>query len=190
LELLLQSNDLTKDNIALLETSLKNLNKLERINKSILLLNKLEHKDLFESTQLNLSKEIKNVLNDYNDFILTKNLSVKLSLDEKFTITANHSLTNILLSNLISNAIKHNVDNGKINIELKNNDLTISNTGQVPKENTEKFFERFYKESASTESVGLGLTIVKKVCDLYGIGIKNNFSDNLHSVILTFNDLK
>jgi len=68
--------------------------------------------------------------------------------------------------------------------------LTISNTGQVPKENTEKFFERFYKESASTESVGLGLTIVKKVCDSYGIGIKNNFSDNLHSVILTFNDLK
>jgi len=190
LELLLQSNDLSEDDLALLDTSLKNLSRLERINKSLLLLNKLEHKDLFESTQLNLSKEIKNVLNDYNDFILTKNLSVKLSLDEKFTITANHSLINILLSNLISNAIKHNVDNGNINIELKNNDLTISNTGQVPKENTEKFFERFYKESASTESVGLGLTIVKKVCDSYGIGIKNNFSDNLHSVILTFNDLK
>ncbi len=186
LELLLQSNELTEDNLALLETSLKNLNKLERINKSILLLNKLEHKDLFESTQLNLSEEIKNVLNDYNDFILTKNLSVKLSLDENLTITANHSLINILLSNLISNAIKHNIYSGKINIELKNNVLVISNTGQVPNGNTEKFFERFYKESALTESVGLGLTIVKKICDLYNYKIKYNIDKGLHNLNLFF----
>lgn len=186
LELLLQSNDLTEDNLALLETSLKNLNKLERINKSILLLNKLEHKDLFESTQLNLSAEIKNVLNDYNDFILTKNLSVKLSLDEKLTIIANHSLINILLSNLISNAIKHNVDNGNINIELKSNELTISNTGKITNNEPEKYFERFYKESNSYDSVGLGLTIAKKICDLYGFTVANQIQNNIYSLIVKF----
>ena len=186
LELLLQSNDLTEDNLTLLETSFKNLSKLERINKSILLLNKLEHKDLFESSSINPADEINNVFSEFNDFIISKNLTVNLSLEQNIIITANHSLINILLSNLISNAIKHNVNNGKINIELKNNELIILNTGQIPNGNPEKFFERFYKESASTESVGLGLTIVKKICDLYGIEIRNNFLDNLHSIILKF----
>ncbi len=187
LELLLQSNDLNEGDLALLDTTFKNLSRLERINKSLLLLNKLEHKDLFETTIINLAEEIDNVIATYNDFIVSKKIALSLSLGNEIEIKANRQLINILLSNIISNAIKHNVSNGKINIELKNNELIISNTGQVPKENTEKFFERFYKESASTESVGLGLTIVKKVCDLYGIEIKNNFLDNLHSVVLKFN---
>lgn len=187
LELLLQSNDLNEGDLALLDTTFKNLSRLERINKSLLLLNKLEHKDLFETTIINLAEEIDNVIATYNDFIVSKKIALSLSLGNEIEIKANRQLINILLSNIISNAIKHNVSNGKINIELKNNELIISNTGQVPKENTEKFFERFYKESASKESVGLGLTIVKKVCDLYGIEIKNNFLDNLHSVVLKFN---
>ena len=187
LELLLQSNDLSEDELSLLDTSLKNLSRLERINKSLLLLNKLEHKDLFETTNINLAEEIDNVIAANNDFIVSKKITLNRSLEYDFELKANRQLINILLSNIISNAIKHNVNSGKIDIQLKNNELIISNTGPVPKENTEKFFERFYKESASTESVGLGLTIVKKICDLYRIEIKNNYLDNLHDVILKFN---
>lgn len=187
LELLLQSNDLSEDDLSLLDTSLKNLGRLERINKSLLLLNKLEHRDLFETTRINLTEEIDNVIATYNDFIAEKKIALSRSLENDIEIKANQQLINILLSNIISNAIKHNVNSGKIDIELKNNELIISNTGQAPNGNTEKFFERFYKESASTESVGLGLTIAKKICDLYGIEIKNNFSHNLHCVILNFN---
>lgn len=187
LELLLQSNDLSEDELSLLDTSLKNLSRLERINKSLLLLNKLEHKDLFETTNINLAEEIDNVIAANNDFIVSKKITLNRSLEYDFELKANRQLINILLSNIISNAIKHNVNSGKIDIQLKNNELIISNTGPVPKENTEKFFERFYKESASTKSVGLGLTIVKKICDLYRIEIKNNFLDNLHDVILKFN---
>lgn len=189
LELLLQS-DLTKEDLALLDSSLKNLNKLERINKSILLLNKLEHRELFESIKLNLAEETKNVLNDYNDFITTKYLTVNLSLDQNITIIANQSLINILLNNLISNAIKHNIINGKINIELKNNKLIISNTGQISNSNPEKFFDRFYKESASSDSVGLGLTIAKKICDLYGLTVTNRIQNNLYSLSVNLSNLK
>lgn len=186
LEILMQSNELSENNLALLNTALKNLNKLERINKSILLLNKLEHKDLFDSTEINLSKEIKVVIDDYSDFITSKNLNVTSSIEDNLIISANHSLINILLSNLISNAIKHNVDNGTISIELKNNVLIILNTGNFSNVEPEKFFQRFYKGSTSTDSVGLGLTIVKKICDLYGFAVTNQFSDNLYSVIVKF----
>ncbi len=186
LELMLQTSDLSEENISLLNTALKNLSKLERINRSILLLNKLEHKDLFENSDINLSEEIKNIITTYDDFIESKNLSVSLSLNEDFSLNANQSLINILLSNLVSNAIKHNVRNGVIKIDLKNNELIISNSGQKPKVNTEKYFERFYKESGSTESVGLGLTIAKKICDLYDMEIRNEFSEGFHRFILRF----
>lgn len=188
LELLLQSNGLNEANLSLLDTSLKNLSRLERINKSLLLLNKLEHKNLFETTNVTLAEEIDNVIAIHNDFIVSKEIALSRSLKNDIEIKANRHLINILLSNIISNAIKHNISNGTINIEMTNNILIISNIGLVPKGNSEKFFERFYKESVSAESVGLGLTIVKKICDLYGIEIGYNFSNNLHSVTLKFND--
>ena len=165
LELLLQSNDLSEDDLSLLDTSLKNLGRLERINKSLLLLNKLEHRDLFETTRINLTEEIDNVIATYNDFIAEKKIALSRSLENDIEIKANQQLINILLSNIISNAIKHNV-------------------------NTEKFFERFYKESASTESVGLGLTIAKKICDLYGLTVTNKYYDKLYSVIVKFDNHK
>lgn len=188
LEVLLQSSNLIEEELSLIDISFKNLTKLEKINKSILLLNKLEHKNLFESTQFNLSEEIKNVLNEYSDFIITKNLSVKIQLDENFIITANHSLINILFSNLLSNAIKHNVDGGYINIELRHNVLTISNTAKISNNKPEKYFERFYKESTSSDSVGLGLTIAKKICDLYGFAITNQIQNNIYSLMIKFNN--
>lgn len=188
LEILLQSSNLDEDNLSLLDSAIRNLSKFERINKSILLLNKLEHKDLFESAEINLAEEIQNVVTDFTDSIVSKNLTMNVLVEHGVVIKANQSLMSILLSNLLSNAIKHNFQDGTINIELKETELIISNTGQIPKGNTEKFFARFYKESASTESVGLGLTIVKKICDLYRIEIRNNFSDNLHSVMLKFNN--
>jgi signal transduction histidine kinase len=187
LEILLQSANLDEENLRILDTSLKNLTKLERINKSILLLNKLGHKELFESADLNIAEEIKNIISFYADFINDKNITVNLSLNDSIKANMNSSLLNIMLSNLISNAIRHNIQNGVINITLKDNALEISNSGNKPKSKTENFFIRFYKESDSSDSIGLGLTIVKKICELYDIQITNAFIDDLHCAKLLFN---
>lgn len=186
LENILQSSSLNEQSISGLDIAIRNLNKLERINKSILLLNKLEHKDLFDAAEINLSKEIKIVIETYGDFISSKGITINLSLKENVVLKANHSLINILFGNLLSNSIKHNLPKGTIIIDLTDDELTFTNTGLKPKNDTRKYFERFYKESESPESVGLGLTIVKKICDLYGIEIYNNFKDNLHSIVLKF----
>ena len=186
LEMLLQSENVKEEELSLINAAINNLNKLERINKSILLLNKLEHKGLFDASDINLTKEIKNVIETYKDFISSKNITLNLSLKENVVFKANQSLTNILLSNLLSNSIKHNIPKGTIIIDLNDTELTFTNTGIKPKNDTQKYFDRFYKESNSPESVGLGLSIVKKICDLYGIEINNNFKDNLHSIILKF----
>jgi signal transduction histidine kinase len=186
LEILLQDCNLSEENLSLLDSVLKNLSKFERINKSILLLNKLEHIDLFESVELNIKDELEFVVVEYSDAIASKNLTVNYLQKSDLIVRANQPLINILLSNLVSNAIKHNFQNGKIDITIRESEFIISNTGNKPKGGTDKFFERFYKESDSNESIGLGLTIVQKICDVYKILIRNNFSANLHTVVLNF----
>lgn len=187
MELLLQSSNLNEENLTTLDTSLKQLYKLERINKAILLLNKLEHKDLFESKSVNIAEEVKNIIALSEDFIAAQSLTVNLSLQKQITFNMNASLLNILLGNLISNAIKHSTPGGLINIVGTENRLTISNTALEPRNAPENFFNRFYKESNLTESVGLGLTIAKKICDLYGIEISNQFSNGMYIATLEFN---
>ncbi|MFA3782022.1 sensor histidine kinase [Melioribacteraceae bacterium 4301-Me] len=189
LELLIQNSLLSENDYHLLETILKNLNKLEKISKSLLLLNKLEHKELFEENCLNLSDEINSALKDNTDFIESKELMLDVTLDKNTNLIADQSLINILLSNLISNAIKHNHHKGKLIIQLSNNKLTVSNTTEIKDKIPAKFFDRFYK-SNNSDSVGLGLTIAKKICDLYGFVITNQFSDNFYSVMVEFNKTK
>lgn len=191
LELLIQSPSIDDDSFVILDSALKSLSKLEKINRSILLLNKLENADLYENSQINLKEEIIKILENFEDFKQFKNINLTYSekTKNKPVFLINSSLFNILISNLISNAIKHSTENGEINIKF--NDLpdktflTISNTSQKL-QNPQNFFKRFYKESDSAESTGLGLAIVKKICDIYHIEISNSYKDNIYSVELIF----
>jgi signal transduction histidine kinase len=186
LENILQSSNLNEETISGLDVASRNLNKLERINKSILLLNKLDYSDLFDISEINLSKEIKNILDNYDDFISSKGLTLNLSLKDDVIIKGNLSLINILLSNLLSNSIKHNLKGGDINIKLTENKLYVSNSGQKPISDEQKYFERFIKGSNLPDSVGLGLTIAKKICEHSNIDVNYTFDQNMHNLVLTF----
>ncbi len=188
LELMLQTENLDKDSYSILDISLKQLSKINRINKSILFLNKLEHKKLFESESVELTGEINNALFSLNDYIIAKNISINKKIDRSLFLWINQSLLNILIVNLFSNSIRHNIYNGIIEIELIDNELILSNNGKEPAYNPEKYFERFYKESELNESIGLGLTIVKKICDNYGINIKYIYDSGFHKISLDFNN--
>ena len=189
LDILLQSNNLTEVELNNVNSALGNLNKLERINKSILLLNKLEYKNIFNISDIQIKEEIENILSSFQDFISSKNILVDVSFCNTLNISANLSLINILLTNIFSNAIRHNFENGMLSVELKQAQLTISNTGVKPIDNTDKFFDRFYREGKSNDSVGLGLTIVKKICDLYGLLIKNSYDNGLHTTTINFKNI-
>lgn len=191
LEILIQSNSIDGESIAILDSALKSLSKLERINRSILLLNKLENSYLYENSKINLKDEVEKILENFEDFKDFKN--IKLTYSERTQnrpiFLINPSLFNILISNLVSNAIKHGLENGEILISFNDMQdktiLTISNTAVQP-QNPNNFFNRFYKESDSPESTGLGLSIVKKICDIYHIEITNSYKDGIYSVELIF----
>ncbi|MEO6686927.1 MAG: ATP-binding protein, partial [Dyadobacter sp.] len=104
---------------------------------------------------------------------------------ENCFITANRSLVEIMLVNLLLNAIRHNHENGNIRIKLTSNYLTISNTGNFPL-NKETLFKRFISSSTSSPSSGLGLAIVKEIANRYHWKMDYQFVDQFHEFSVQF----
>ena len=105
---------------------------------------------------------------------------------EVVEIQMNPDLSDFLFSNLMSNAIKHNVDKGWIAISLNRKELIIRNSGKDPGVDTNQLFFRFKKAEHSSDSPGLGLAIVKKVTDLYGMKISYHYSESIHTLHIIF----
>ncbi len=186
LELLLQNEKLDEPTLNTIQIIHKNIDRLTKTNKSIVLLSKLENKNFFDSKKVNVKNELLKVLDNYNDFASSKNILIECDLNSEIEINTNEQLLNILLSNLISNSIKHNFENGEVVITLINNELIIRNTGKEIIQNNEQIFDRFFKHSKSMDSLGLGLAIVKKICELYSFQVRYSFLDEMHNFKIIF----
>ena len=189
IEMCLQDTQLSPQQAKMLMEASFAVNNLVNLNKGLIILTKLDNNQIDLPSDVNISKKIYNRLNLFEDFIQEKDIDVNLKIDDSVVIKIDPVLAGILFDNLIKNAIKHNLSSGgKINIEVTKDFIKIANTGHQPKVNTDKFFERFYKEG-SVESLGLGLAIVKKICEIYGIVISYDYKDNLHSITLNIKEI-
>ena len=188
-DLLFQSENLTKKEIDLITTIEDANSKLSRLTKSLLLLAKIENRQFETSENVSFEKTVNNSLLLFEDHIETQNISIIKEINEDFCVPINPDLCLILINNLIQNAIKYNVQNGKIVIEMDKNQVSISNSGRneaiIP-----QLFERFQKQSTSSQSVGLGLSIVKEITDVSGLSFQYHFSENQHQFTLTLNKSK
>ncbi len=186
LEMLLQSSGLNEDQLIQISSAYSSTQRLSKLNQTLLMLTKIGNHQFEEKENINLSETIEEQLKDLDDFIQAKNISVQKEIFSNPVVKANLQLVETLLSNLLGNAIRHNVTDGKIKIELKDNSLVISNTGKLNNHSTEKLFERFTKADSTSESLGLGLAIVKKICDINSWQITYTIQDTLHLLKINF----
>ena len=186
MELLLQSGDLKEKQLKSVLDAYEASDRLARVNKTLLLLAKIENRQFPESKRI-LPKEIFDYQLDLlEDLILSKNLEISKQYEPDVLINMNPYLAEVLFSNLIKNAIRHNIAGGKIIIELTKRYLLISNSGSELKSNPEDLFKRFYKSSSSKESLGLGLSIVQKICEVYDFKLNYSYQHDLHSMKVDF----
>ena len=136
-----------------------------------------------EST--NLKDLIIGKLDEFSELIRLKKLNSETAVDDDFIISINPALAVILVNNLLSNAINHNTEGGKIRIEINSGRLSICNSGTSEIAHPETIFNRFSKADPSSNSVGLGLAIAKKICDYYSLSIRYSFSDSMHIFTLS-----
>lgn len=174
LELLAENNQLNEDQALLLGAALNNLERLKRLNQSLLLLSKIENQQFDGTKEVIINDLAKKLLDDFTGQIEFYHLKLSYEARSMVTWFINPDLADILLSNLIKNAIKHTVNGGFINVILEKNQFRIENSaGSALDEQT--IFQRFYKGKPSSESTGLGLAIAKAVATVSQLSLEYRY---------------
>ena len=186
MELLLQSGDMKEKQYKTVADAYEASNRLSRLNKTLILLAKIENRQFPESKPVNPAIMINHQLESLEDLIHAKKITVIKQMEAEVTISMNPYLAEILLVNLIKNALRHNISGGELNIELTNQHLKIANSGPALKIDPETMFKRFHTSSSSSESLGLGLSIVQKICTVYGFNVNYSYQNNLHVMQVDF----
>ncbi len=158
--------------------------RLSKLHQALLLLSKIENKQFMEVEPTDLVQVASKKLEELDEFIQHKKLHFKIEGRNEFIALINPLLAEILVNNLLSNAIRHNKEGGEINIVTTDSVFSISNTGADLTGNPLRLFERFKKQNQSSGSLGLGLAIVKKICDTCELGVDYNYVQGLHTITL------
>ena len=186
IELLLQYPGYSEDQINQISTLNESVNRLSNINKVLILLTRIENNQFPELSKVHLKERIEYHVDNFRELIEARNIKTVLDLNDDTWINVNTALADILIINLIKNAIRYNYDDGKLNIHLGGDSLLITNTGPKIDIPTEQLFNRFVRSQSSNDSIGLGLSLVKKISELYEFDIKYVFEDKLHKISVTF----
>ena len=183
---LLQSPHLTEEQSGLLDSLNNDVSRLNRLNKNLLLLSKIENDTYFEKQPVILNNYIDKHLDFFEEQAASKDIAIITNFNEPAAILSNPVLTEVLINNLFLNAVRHNIIGGKLFITTTSKSINFSNTGSAEPLSSEKLFNRFSKLDPSAKGNGLGLAIVKKIVELNGWDIAYSFEDNLHNFIVKF----
>ena len=178
LDILLQNQDLTEKQYQIAEEMNRALSRSSRINKNLLLLAKIDNKQ-FDSETFHLDKVLNQSLEILQEHFEQKNISVNTEISDNVKVNGNIGLTEVLINNLIINAIRHTSINGSISIKLNNSVFEVSNSG-TEKLNSDLLFKRFSRFSKDNNGSGLGLAIVKEICKSQNWTIDYRFENNNH----------
>ncbi|MFZ4400572.1 MAG: sensor histidine kinase [Bacteroidales bacterium] len=187
MEMLLQSQNLEEKQLKAVVEAYEASNRLSKLNKTLLLLAKIENRQFPESKIIYPQNIIDHLLESLEDLTDTKKIKIIRHYDDELSLKMNSYLAEILFANLIRNGIRHNITGGELIIIIKSDFIKISNSGNKLKVDNESIFERFHKQSTSPESLGLGLSIVQNICELYGFKVVYDFKNEMHHFTLNLN---
>ena len=183
---LLMESDIRDDQASLIAEMQNALEKLSRIHSSLTLLTRLENKEYTVETPVCVSALARETLDSLEELIQIKSLSLHAQIEEKVYIPLHNALADLLLTNLVSNSIRHNIPGGEISFILNRAGLVISNTGREPQVPVSELFERFKKGHPSSDSIGIGLAIVRQICELMNFNIVYEYASGLHIIAISF----
>lgn len=166
IELLLSDENTTKEISEGLNVIHHTLFRLANLNKSLLMLSKIENRQFQLKEQLNFNNLCFQIIENFSHVLQYKEIQVLTNEIDVFLAEINKDLGFILLSNLVQNAVRHTPKKGKIEICISQSNFKISNTAvnNQPLDKN-KIFDRFYKATSDSTSTGLGLAIIKSIID-------------------------
>lgn len=184
IEVLIQSPELNTAIAPLIIVIDDACSKLIRINRSLILLTRIENKQFKADDRVSFIKKITSALQLFEDHIANAQLSITTNYQEDFIVNANVDLCMVLVNNLLQNAIRHNYAAGTITINVSKDWFSISNSGQKNALNQEKLFKRFNKDNEIKNSIGLGLSIAKEIAETSNLSLEYVYENEQHTFIV------
>lgn len=184
-DLLLQSSPLSNEQALLIRDIQTTNSRLSKLNKTLVLLTKIDNKQFPLKEHISLNEAIGRHLEVFSSIAEVKNIAISYEQTEDFIIEADPMLMDVLLVNLLKNALGHNIEKGILNLEIQRNELRISNSGENPDLSGQDIFDRYKKIGKSGGTFGLGLSLAKNICDLYNLKLVYAYKNGLHTFILS-----
>ncbi len=184
LDLMIQDQKLDEKHHQPLQAMYDAVSRLRQLNQSLLLLTKIENNQFGQAAPIDILALVKKKIVQLEDMAKSRRLAVTTIL-QRCELEMNAYLADILLNNLLGNAIRHNYDKGIVHIRLENEFLEISNTGAPLSFDPVTIFDRFTK-GAHSEGTGLGLAIVRQICDNYGFTLTYSYKEEMHVFRIQF----
>lgn len=186
LELFASNYNLDEQQIQEISKISDSLSRLVRLNKSLLMLSKIENRQFADTEEVHINVLAEQLIEDFQDFADFKNITLSFSSKDTLKTFMNPGLASALLSNLIKNAITHNISGGFVNVEIDYKSIIVSNSAIGEALDEQHIFGRFNRSLENEESTGLGLAIVKSICDLYRLSILYSHENEQHTFIIKF----
>lgn len=165
------------------------VSRMTRFNRALLLIARINNDQFANVEQVNLNEYITEYLSAYEDILQDKSVTIVWDSRAPFVVPMNRMLAERLVMNLIVNAVRYNVIGGCLRVETTENSIKIANTygNIIP---SGDLFARFTRSSHDSESTGLGLTIVKSICQKSGLKVEVLVNKVEFCTIVVKNELK
>ena len=181
-ELLAESEGMTEQQMEQLDEIYATLGRAVKLNRSLLLPSRIENGQYTEMEDVSVDEILDELLPDLMDIYEHKQVRLIRKREEQpFIIRCNHSLAQILVSNLVKNSLLHNREGGELQVLTTPTSLVIKNTGDVPLDG-EKLFRRFYHGmDGKKDSTGLGLAIARSIALSSSLKLTYEWQDGMHT---------
>jgi signal transduction histidine kinase len=180
LELLMQSDKIQHDEASLIQSAYEAVNRLSRLNKFLILLTRIENNEFPEKKVINFGTLVKQFSSQMEEKMQLKGIKISIQTHADFTHSINETLAEILISNLLSNAIRYTERGNEIHIEIYKKKISFSNPGFPFNVHPEKLFLRFFKISTRSKSLGIGLSLAKTIAESCDLDLNYSHQNSTH----------
>jgi signal transduction histidine kinase len=183
-ELLIQSENLGAEEMKCLQAINTSVQQLSRLNATLTLITRIENRQFTEKEEIRLNDLLDRHLELQEEHMALRGIKVIRKYEGNLMLHMDQGLADLMIANLLKNAIVHNKEEGTIVVETREETLTIQNDGPPLQFSEEELFTRFVRDTRRSGNFGLGLSLVKKVCESYNFLINYSFENQQHTFVL------
>lgn len=184
IELFWQTEPISEQQAEILNDISTATSRMGKLNKALLLLSKIENRQFNDIQSVNLNGIAEHFFRNYQEQIKSKNIDLKTDLEESFIVEMDFSLAEILVGNLLLNALKYAPKDSMVEVIFTKNEMSISNQAERLALFQEKLFKRFQRQNTQENSTGLGLEIAKQIAVSFNLNLNYAFKNGRHFFIV------